>query len=118
MQSLGRKYVGYFNKKYNRVGTIFEGRYKSSLVEDGKYLFDVMRYIEKLVSKEHLFSSIHKNLYGKKDEIVSYHELYKKLGFTDEQRMQKYGEFFNSKVDDDNESFIKICLEKQSVTGQ
>ncbi|PNV84568.1 MAG: hypothetical protein C0627_00245 [Sulfurimonas sp.] len=32
MQSLGRKYVGYFNKKYNRVGTIFEGRYKSSLV--------------------------------------------------------------------------------------
>lgn len=117
MQSLGRKYVGYFNKKYNRVGTIFEGRYKSSLVEDERYLFDVMRYIEKLAPKGHPFSSIHKNLYGKKDEIVSYHDLYKKLGFTDEQRVEKYGELFNSDADNAKESFIKRCLEKQSVTG-
>lgn len=117
MQSIGRKYVGYFNKKYNRTGTIFQGRYKSSLVEDKKYLFDVMLYIEKMASKEHLFSSIHKNLYGKKDEIVSYHSLYKKLGFTDEQRMQKYREFFNSAVDYERVDFIAMCLQKQSVTG-
>jgi len=117
MQSLGRKYVGYFNKKYNRTGTIWEGRYKSSLVEDKKYLFFVMLYIEKLASKEHLYSSIHKNLYGKKDEIVSYHNLYKKLGFTDEQRVQKYSEFFNSAVDYERVDFIVMCLEKQSVTG-
>ncbi|EQB34344.1 hypothetical protein M947_11280 [Sulfurimonas hongkongensis] len=117
MQSLGRKYVGYFNKKYNRTGTLFQGRYKSSLVEDEKYLFDVMLHIERLAPKEHLFSSAHKNLYGKKDEIVSYHSLYKKLGFTDEQRVQKYSEFFNSAVDYDKEDFITMCLEKQSVTG-
>ncbi|MCK9473784.1 SapC family protein [Sulfurimonas sp.] len=117
MQSLGRKYVGYFNKKYNRTGTIFEGRYKSSLVEDEKYLFDVMLYIEKLAPKEHLFSSVHKNLYGKKDEILSYHSLYKKLGFTDEQRVQRYGELFNSAINYDKDDFITTCLEKQSVTG-
>ncbi|PNV84569.1 MAG: hypothetical protein C0627_00250 [Sulfurimonas sp.] len=76
-----------------------------------------MRYIEKLAPKGHPFSSIHKNLYGKKDEIVSYHDLYKKLGFTDEQRVEKYGELFNSDADNAKESFIKRCLEKQSVTG-
>jgi putative transposase len=117
MQSLGRKYVGYFNKKYSRVGTIWEGRYKSSLVESERYLFGVMVYIEKIAPKEHLFCSIHKNLYGKKDEILSYHDLYKKLGFTDEQRVQKYSKIFNSHTDSAKESFIKRCLEKQSVTG-
>lgn len=117
MQSLGRKYVGYFNKKYNRTGTIWEGRYKSSLVENDKFLFDVMIYIEKLAPREHLFSSIYKNLYNKKDDLVSYHGLYKKLGFTDEQRVQKYSALFNSKIDKSKSEFIAICLEKQSITG-
>ncbi|MDQ1243762.1 MAG: REP-associated tyrosine transposase, partial [Campylobacterota bacterium] len=115
MQSLGRKYVGYFNKKYNRTGTIWEGRYKSSLVENDKFLFDVMIYMEKLAPREHLFSSIHKNLYNEKDDIVSYHGLYKKLGFKDEQRVQKYSALFGSKTN--NDEFIATCLEKQSVTG-
>ncbi|MDD5371931.1 MAG: SapC family protein [Sulfurimonas sp.] len=115
MQSLGRKYVGYFNKKYNRTGTIWEGRYKSSLVENDKFLFDVMIYIEKLAPKEHPFSSIYKNLYNKKDDLVSYHSLYKKLGFTDEQRVQKYSTLFDSKTD--KSEFIATSLEKQSITG-
>ena len=34
MQSLGRRYVGYFNYKYARSGTLFEGRFRSSLVQD------------------------------------------------------------------------------------
>ncbi len=45
MQSLGRRYVGYLNKKYNRRGTLWSGRYKSSIVEES-YILDVMRYIE------------------------------------------------------------------------
>ena len=54
MQSLGRKYVGFYNKKYNRTGTLWEGRYKASLVEDSLYLFDVMRYIETQPLREKL----------------------------------------------------------------
>ncbi len=34
MQALGRKYVQYFNATYNRSGTLWEGRYKSSLVDN------------------------------------------------------------------------------------
>lgn len=117
MQSLGRKYVGYFNKKYNRSGTIWEGRYKSSLVEDLKFLFDIMIYIEKKAPAEHIFSSKQKNLYNKKDDVVTYHGLYKKLGFTDEQRVQKYSALFNAKSDEKKVEFIAACLEKQNVTG-
>ena len=117
MQSLGRKYVGYFNKKYNRSGTLFEGRYKSSLVEDALFLFDIMRYIEKQTSKDYLYSSIGKNLYNKADKLVSQNELYKKLGFTDEKRLEAYSQFFHSTVDNTKNNFIKICLEKQIITA-
>lgn len=117
MQSLGRKYVGYFNKKYNRSGTLWEGRYKSSLVEDSLYLFDVMKYIEKLAPDDYAFSSIGKNLYNKIDNIVSQNELYKKLAYTDIQRLQKYSQFFNSPTDEQKNEFIQTCLNKQLVTG-
>ena len=117
MQSLGRNYVGYFNKKYNRTGTLWEGRYKASLIQDEVFLFDVMRYIEQLSPKNHAFSSIQKNLFNKTDTIISQHELYKKQGFTDKQRLEKYSKFFHSRIDNEKNEFISTCLEKQLVTG-
>ena len=46
MQSLGRRYVRYFNTEYRRSGTLWEGRYISCLVQVENYLFAVYRYIE------------------------------------------------------------------------
>ena len=46
MQSLGRRYVQYFNSTYRRSGTLWEGRYKSSLVQTEQYLLACYRYIE------------------------------------------------------------------------
>ncbi len=46
MQSVGRRYVRYVNRTYQRTGTLFEGRFKSSLVESERYLLTCMRYIE------------------------------------------------------------------------
>ncbi len=117
MQSLGRQYVGYFNKKYNRTGTLWDGRYKSSLIEDSVYLFDVMKFIEQLAAKDYKFSSIGKNLYNKTDTIISNNELYKKLGYTDAQRLAKYSQLFDSNIDKKKNEFIANCLEKQLVTG-
>ena len=118
MQSLGRRYVGYFNKKYSRTGTLWEGRYKTSLVESALYLFDVMRYIESKANEANCpYSSLPKNLYDKDDARVSYHDLYKKLGFTQEKRVLGYSKIFFQKKDEDKEHFIQSCLEKQAVTG-
>lgn len=125
MQSLGREYVWYFNKKYTRTGTLWEGRYKSSLIEDKLYLFEIMRYIESLPKieniildeKEYKYSSIHKNLFNKKDNIVTYHNLYKKLGFTQETRINRYSSIFYSDIKKENIDFIIKSLEKQVVTG-
>jgi putative transposase len=46
MQSIGRYYVRYVNNTYKRTGTLWEGRYKSTLVDSERYLLTVYRYIE------------------------------------------------------------------------
>ena len=46
MQTLGRKYVRYFNYTYKRSGTLWEGRFKSCVVEAENYLLLCQRYIE------------------------------------------------------------------------
>jgi len=44
--SLGRRYVQYINRQYRRTGTLWDGRYKSSLIQAATYLLTCMRYIE------------------------------------------------------------------------
>lgn len=46
MQSIGRRYVQYFNHTYRRSGTLWEGRFKSCLVDSEQYLLECYRYIE------------------------------------------------------------------------
>ena len=46
MQVLGRYYVQYFNHRYKRTGTLWEGRYKATLIDTEQYLLTCMRYIE------------------------------------------------------------------------
>lgn len=50
MQSLGRRYVQYFNRRYERSGTLWQGRYKSCLVEPGEHLLNCYRYVDTLAS--------------------------------------------------------------------
>ena len=46
MQSVGRRYVQYFNHTYSRTGTLWEGRYKATVIDSEQYLLTCMRYIE------------------------------------------------------------------------
>lgn len=45
MKRIGTSYAKYFNKKYNRVGHVFQDRYKSEEIEDDRYLLSVIRYV-------------------------------------------------------------------------
>jgi putative transposase len=46
MQNLGRYYVRYVNQTYQRTGTLWEGRFKSTLIDTESYLLTLYRYIE------------------------------------------------------------------------
>jgi len=46
MRELGQRYVQYFNRRHGRTGTLWEGRYRASLVESARYVLACYRYIE------------------------------------------------------------------------
>ena len=46
MQSLGRRYVQYFNFEHRRSGTLWESQFKSCLIQEKRYLLEVYRYIK------------------------------------------------------------------------
>jgi putative transposase len=101
MQSVGRTYVRYFNKRHNRSGTLWEGRYKSSLIDSEGYLLTCMAYIDLnpvraglAESAEDFSWSSYKHLAGQSiDKLVTPHALYWGLGNTPFAREAAYAEF-------------------------
>lgn len=106
MQSLGRSYVQYINYTYERTGTLWEGRYKSTLVDSDYYCLVVSRYIElnpvraKMVEHpgEYPWSSFQSNGMGKEIELLTPHYLYQELGSTKASRLNAYNHLFKDHI--------------------
>ena len=98
MQFMGRLYVRRFNRRYTRTGTLFEGRFRSSVVEEDRYLLACLRYIEPnplragLVEDpaEYPWSSHRCHAFGQDVEMWSPHPAYEALGTTPEIRRARY----------------------------
>ena len=98
MQAVGRRYVRAFNTRHDRTGTLWEGRYKSCLVDSERYLLECLRYIELNPVRaamvrwpwEHRWSSVHAHLGLKEDSRVSLHDGYLALGNDAETRVIAY----------------------------
>ena len=126
MQSVGRRYVQYFNHQYQCSGTLWVRRYKSCLVQAEKYLIEVYRYIEmnpvraKVVEdpSEYVWSSYQVNALGKESDVSTSHPEYLRLGSTKSERMENYGALFAYHVEDDLLDEIKLSLNKGMAIGQ
>lgn len=102
MQTLGRYYVHYFNNTYRRTGTLWEGRFKSCVVDEENYLLVCQRYIELnpvragMVSapEDYRWSSYRANGLGHDIDMWTSHYIYQKLGKTVEERAKAYRELF------------------------
>ena len=94
MKGLGQRYVQHVNHTYRRSGPLFEGRFRSALVETDGYLLACQRYIELNpvragmvpIPGEYPWSSYRANALGHRDPVVSPHPLYTALGETDAAR--------------------------------
>jgi putative transposase len=106
MQSLGRYYVLYINRTYKRSGTLWEGRFKSTPVDEDGYLLSVSRYIElnpvraKMVShaKDYPWSSYQGNALDKKISLLTPHRCYLALGENDKVRRKSYRALFRRTI--------------------
>lgn len=126
VQMLGRYYVQYFNCTYNRTGTLWEGRYKATLIDSEKYLLTCYRYIElnpvragKMVEhpSEYPWSSYRCNALGEKDSLVVPHREYQRLGKTAEQRQSFYRSLFSTRISEKTLDEIRESTNKGWVLG-
>ena len=107
MQALGRRYVQYFNFEYRRSGTLWEGRFKSCLIQGERYLLEVYRYIElnpvraEMVADpgKYHWSSYQVNGLGKISDLCTPHEEYLRLGKNEPERQRRYRKFLSHHVD-------------------
>lgn len=125
MQSIGRRYVQYFNKSYNRTGTLWEGRFKACLIDSEQYALTCYRYIElnpvraNMVNRpsEYKWSSYHKNAHGRFDPLVSPHELYQRLGSSAAARCVSYQKLFHGQIDEHTLTNIRYATNHCWVLG-
>jgi len=126
LQDLGRKYVQYINKTYHRSGTLWEGRYKASLIDSDAYLLTCMRYIELNPVRanmvvhpgEYRWSSFSANAYGRNPQIITPHVLYLSLGKTAQTRQHAYRELFRHHMDDTVLHDIRESINQELVLGE
>lgn len=98
MQPMGRMYLRYYNAEYQPSGPLWDGRYKSGLVDSEQYLLELYRYIElnpvraDMVREpgEYRWSSYACNALGIETELQTPHPVYLALGNTKEERLRNY----------------------------
>ena len=107
IMALGRRYVQYVNKTYRRTGTLWDSRYKSSLVQADAYLLTCQRYIELnpvragMVDEPAHFrwSSYRSNALRHADPLLTPHTLYLSLNAIQYQREANYRALFANEID-------------------
>lgn len=104
MKNLGQQYVQTFNRTRARTGTLWEGRFKSSIVDSDAYLFRCHQYIELNPVRagmvrypaDYPWSSFRANAMGEVSSLLSQHPLYLSLAPTPEERNFAYQALFGS----------------------
>lgn len=124
-QAVGRSYVQSVNRKYGRTGTLWEGRYRPSLVDSDAYALSCYRYIELnpvragLVANPALYahSSYRCNALGIIDPLVTPQASYLALGSDVHSRQAAYASLFSSPIDEAELSAIRRQLNRCGVLG-
>lgn len=125
MKHLGQRYVQYVNRTYHRSGTLWEGRFRSCLARDPKYVLGCYRYIElnpvraSLVGRpeEYRWSSYRANAEGERDHVVTPHQDYLRLGDSDKGRREHYRDLFRARLDPEVVAHIRRATNGNYVLG-
>lgn len=120
MLKLGTCYASYFNHNYDRTGTLWDGRFKSSTISDDAYFLICMRYIElnpvraNMVNEpsDYKWSSYPVNALDKVDNKIVPHPIYLSLGNNDIERKEHYRNLFNIVLSEKDINIIQTSTKK------
>ena len=125
MQALGRRYVRAFNARYRRTGTLWEGRYKSCLIDSDRYLLACLRYIElnpvraAMVAQpwDYRWSSVHAHLGLRAGVRLTPHPGYLALGRDARERSVVYRCLLQQALSDDVLADIRSHMQQERALG-
>ena len=126
MQKLGRSYVGQFNARHRRTGTLWEGRYKACLVDSENYVLRCHRYIDLNPARARMtedpaaypWSSCANHCGHRPDTILTPHPAYTALGSTPDARAETYRHLLRETLSDDDLIAIRTYLQQQRALGK
>ena len=125
MQFVGRQYVPYFNYRYSRTGTLFEGRFKSSVVQSTEYFLNCLQYIELNPVRagmtrdpgDYHWSSYRAHAFGTPARMWNPHHAYMALGKSPSERQEVYRQLIGSNLSSEVIQKIRHCLNTGLVLG-
>ncbi|MGY0558027.1 transposase [Lysobacter sp. A421] len=125
IQSLGRRYVRAFNHKYARTGTLWEGRFRSCLVDSDRYLLTCLRYIElnpvraglAALPWEYRWSSVHANLGLQPCPLLQPHPSFIALGADAAIRVARYRAVLMEPLDQDQLNAVREHMRQERALG-
>lgn len=125
MRILAGRQTRFLNTKERRSGTLWEGRFKSSLIDSEAYLMACYRYIElnpvkaRMVSapEDYRWSSYRQNAGLASDVWLDRHPVFLSLGKSSASRSSEYRALVQSGISDDDASLIRRALQRNQVTG-
>jgi len=126
MQKIGRRYVGQFNARHTRTGTLWEGRYKSCLVDSENYVLQCSRYIDLNPVRARMtddpvpfaWSSCASLCGQRNDPLLTFHPAYLRLGATPAERGDAYRTLLSEAMSDDDLQAIRSYLQQQRALGR
>jgi putative transposase len=124
MQSLGRRYVRYFNDRYTRTGTLWEGRFRTAIITDERYWLTCMRYVEMNPvraglagsAESYRWCSYRAHALGVKDPIVVPHAVYDALANTPDRRQEAWRHMCGSSAACDQLETLRKSIAKGVVS--
>ncbi|MEZ5488831.1 MAG: transposase [Gammaproteobacteria bacterium] len=125
MKNLGQRFVQYINKSYRRSGTLWEGRFKSCITQEERYVLTCYRYIELnpvragMVSQpqDYLWSSYKFNAHGQPDSCITPHRLYLSLAASQENRLAAYCALVENGMNEKDIKAIRSATKGNFVLG-
>lgn len=126
MQALGRRYVQYFNQRHQRTGTLWEGRYKSTVVDADRYLLACMAYIDLnpvragMVSRpaDYPWSSYGHYAGQRQDRLITPHALCWGLGNTPFAREAAYVDLISQGINEQMQKDLTLSVLKGWAIGE
>jgi len=125
LQDVGRQYVRAINNARSRTGTLWEGRFKSNLIDSETYLLACHRYIElnpvraglATAPLDYRWTSHAYYAQGAPNTLISEHPVYVGLGANPQDRRQKFLSLFDSPIEEHELAKLRTAVNKGWALG-